>query len=52
MSRISNSQVSQLCPKVDDKVKAFPGRSDQGRLAVSAVDTITRLGAYLNREEA
>jgi hypothetical protein len=36
MSGISNSQVSRLCPKVDDKVKAFPGRSDRGRLAVSA----------------
>jgi hypothetical protein len=31
MSGISNSQVSRLCPKVDDKVKAFPGRSDRGR---------------------
>jgi hypothetical protein len=36
MSGISNSQVSRVCPKVENKVKAFPGRSDRGRLAVSA----------------
>src|SRR5262245_9943492 len=30
---ISESQARRLCPKVDDKVKAFPGRSDRGRVS-------------------